>query len=187
MYRVKSRDKIIDRRFVILLNSIINVFWSIITLFPATVFCYRYVSLKLFAIIIVVSFFPVFLPVSFLNNIQVFKKRLTYKKVGVEFISRFTQNGAFVNNIIKKRYPGYKVVLSTKQSRVNLLRQTYMFEKFHLLLFVFFTVLIFYALIHQYYWWALVLLLSNIIYNVYPCLLQQYTRLRLLAFKKSSM
>ncbi len=162
---------------------LVNLFWSLLNLLPASVFCYKYINSKFLIIIGAISLVAAFIPVSILYKIQLFKSRKAYKKIGVEFISRFTQNGALVNAFIKKRYPGYKIVAATKESRNRLLQQTYMFEKFHLILLLFFTALSFHALINSQYWWAVILLTTNIIYNVYPCLLQQYTRLRLSVFK----
>ena len=54
------------------------------------------------------------------------------------------------------------------------------------MLFSFFSLVFIYALIKDYIGWALLLLLTNILYNVYPCLLQQYIRVRLIPFLKSN-
>lgn len=61
------------------------------------------------------------------------------------------------------------------------IRDTYVYEKFHFLLFVFFTLSMVYALAKGYWGWAAVLGVTNLLYNVYPNLLQQYIRLKLKA------
>jgi hypothetical protein len=179
----ESRDIKNMKLVIALLNSIPNVFWSLLNLLPASVFCYRYIDLKLLSLLMTISFLPVLIPDSLLNKMQVSKSRLLYKKIGVEFISRFTQNGSMINKLIKHRYREYKIVNNTRASITRLLQQTYVFEKFHLILLILFMAFISFAMIHGHYWWALIFILNNIIYNVYPCLLQQYIRLRLSAYK----
>ncbi|MDE3250773.1 MAG: hypothetical protein KGO82_19075, partial [Bacteroidota bacterium] len=71
------------------------------------------------------------------------------------------------------------------QRRISaLISQTYMFERFHWMLFIIFALVMADALSGGHLVWGLVLLISNIIYNVCPNLLQQYLRLRLRRLSK---
>ena len=97
---------------------------------------------------------------------------------------RVAQNGVIINNLVKRKFPGHKAVTNKRSSIAGLISQTYMFEKFHLILFLFFSLTITYAFIKGHSAWACILLLTNIAYNIYPNLLQQYIRLKLVLFSK---
>ena len=161
-----------------------NLFWSALSLIPVSIFCYRHMSLKLFFSFLIISLIPLFLPNSFFNGIQLAKTTSVYKKMGIDVINKFAQNGEFINRMIRKRFPEHKTVLPGKRSVNKLLTQTYMLEKFHSMMFLFFNLAMVYALIKNYLWWAIVILITNIIYNVYPNLLQQYIRIKLRTFQK---
>jgi len=163
-------------------NAVINFFWSLLALYPLTVFCYMYVERKWIWIYLGISLFPLFLPNSFLHAIQLSKTTRLYKKWGVHFIGKLAQNGYFINTLIRKKYPGYKIVSATEKSVKKLLSQTYMYEKFHLSLFIFFTLTTIYALSKHFYKWAIILTIINVFYNIYPNLLQQYIRVKLFLF-----
>lgn len=160
-------------------NMIPNLLWTALLLVPVTVFCYSWMEKKLFWIFFVISTSAIFLPTIFFDKIQVSNKAGFYKKIGVGFINRFTQNGDIINGLLRKKYPGYKVVSPKNISVRKLINQTYVFEKFHFILFLFFVLLTGYAIIKGYFAWATLFFISNIIYNIYPALLQQYIRIRL--------
>lgn len=175
---MSKNETLLMKRLVNRYNTIVNFFWSVLVLVPLVVFCYGEMSIKLTLIFLAASFITVFLPRSFFDAMQ-FKNRQVYKKIGVDFINRFTQNGIIVNNLVRKRIPGYQVI-STKRSSIHkVVYQSYMFEKFHFTAFVFFLLTTIYALAKGFFAWSLVFFVSNIIYNVYPILLQQYVRARL--------
>ena len=165
-------------------NMIANLTWSALLLAPIAVFCYTYMNRKLFWIFLIVSLLSGFLPRAFFDRIQLGKSGGIYKKTGVGFINRFTQNGGIINALIRKRYPGYKVISPGRSSVAKLIGQTYMFEKFHCILFLFFSMTMVYAFAEGYFIWAFIFLISNIVYNVYPAFLQQYIRVRLKVSKK---
>jgi len=80
---------------------------------------------------------------------------------------------------LKRKFPEYKVVTNKESSITRLINQTYMFEKFHLILFVFFCLATVYAIVESHVCWTFIISLTNIAYNIYPNLLQQYIRLKL--------
>ncbi len=116
----KERSKI--KNVVALYNMTVNLFWSALNLVPISIFCYRHISLKLFFTFSVISLLIIFLPQSFFNNIQLGKTTSVYKKIGVDFINKFTQNGKMINNFIRKKYPQYKVVSGNKRSMKKLFK-----------------------------------------------------------------
>lgn len=104
--------------------------------------------------------------------------------MGVAYINKFTQNGDIINRILRKKYPEYSIMAKENFSTKKILQQTYMFEKFHFMLFLFFILTAVYAVFQQFYWWAFFITITNVIYNIYPVLLQQYIRIRLSSIKK---
>ena len=167
------------KRLVALYNILPNTIWSVLNLLPISIFCYSLINLQLFYTFLIISLLSIFLPQSCFNRIQLEKTPSFYKKTGVTFINRFTQNGDVINGLIRKKFPQYKVVSTGRQSINKVLQQTYMFEKFHFAMFLSFILITIYAVKYDYLWWAFILSVNNIIYNVYPCILQQYIRVRL--------
>jgi len=154
-----------------------NLFWSVLSLAPIAFFCYQRTPAKSVYIFLGISFITYLLPQRFYNAIQVKDIKLL-KKTGVEFVLKYAQYGGTINNIIKKKYPGYKVVYNIKSLRSQYYK-TYGFERFHFMALLFFLFVTAFALMRGYYIWALIFFATNIIYNVYPILLQHYTRLRI--------
>ena len=161
-----------------------NLIWSIIHLAPISVYCYNLLDHTLLYVFIAASFIPLFLPNAFLDKIQIGRTVQTYRRLGVNIVNQVTQNGDIINRLIRKKYPDYKAVVYQRASVHKLLQQTYAYEKFHLVMFVFFCLVTVHAIVQQHYGWAVILSLSNLLYNIYPNLLQQYIRLRLRTYKK---
>lgn len=172
------------KRIVALYNLVPNLFWSLVNLVPLTVFCYSFVDRYLLWCLVGISLLAALLPRQFFRRIQLSKAAAAYKRLGVAFVNRFTQNGVVVNGLIKRQYPGYRVVSFEKRAIRKLLLQSYMYEKFHFVFFVFFTLVTFIALIEGYFSWALLLSFCNVLYNVYPILLQQYVQVRITSATK---
>ena len=163
-------------------NMIPSIIWSVVFLFPISVFCYTKMNAKWFYISLSLSLLALFLPKKYFNSLQVSKRVFFYKKTGIGFINNFIQNGTIMNRVIKRKFPGYTSFSKEKMSLKKLFNQTYMFEKFHFILFIFFSETILFALINKDYLWAVFIFIGNIFYNIYPILLQQYIRLRINRF-----
>ena len=172
------------KRRVDFYNMVVNLFRSVLHLVPISVFCYGKMSARMFSIFLVISLFALMLPKNFFNNIQLGKTSSIYKKLGVKFINRFTQNGDIINRLIRKKFPEYKIIYHNNISVNKLLQQTYIFEKFHFAMFSFFTLVAIYAFVLHYVWWGVIITVSNLAYNVYPNLLQQYVRIKLLNVRR---
>ena len=157
--------------------------WSIINLTPISVYCYSHLEIKFFYIFLAASSIAIFLKNRFMDKMQIGKSVKIYKLLGVPYINRVAQNGVIINNFIKRKFPDHKIVSNKKDSISRLIIQTYIFEKFHLILFLFYCFTFIYAVANSHYFWAVVLLLTNVAYNIYPNLLQQYIRIKLTLFK----
>jgi len=165
-------------------NMIPNVAWSVVNLVPISIYCYNKVDHRSLYICIALSIIPGFFPNSFYDRIQIARSTRTYKKLGVGFVNKLAQNGTIINRVIKKKFPDYKMIMPERSSINRLLQQTYMFEKFHFIMFVFFILIASYALAKTNFWWAIIITITNLLYNIYPNLLQQYIRLKLRLYKK---
>lgn len=162
-----------------------NLIWSILNLTPIIIFCFTVIELKLIYIFLAISAVPLFFKNSFINSLQIGKTTKTYKKLGVHLINRISQNGDIINNLLRRKFPEHKILAPNKRSVIALVNQTYVFEKFHWVLFLFFSLITGYCIYFGYWLWAPVILLTNLAYNIYPVFLQQYIRLKLSLFIKT--
>ena len=165
-------------------NMIPNVAWSVLNLVPVSIYCYNMVDHKPLYIFIAVSVIPGFFPNSFYNSIQLGRTTRIYRKLGVGLVNKLAQNGAIINHLVRKKFPGYKMIGYQRSSIDKLLQQTYMFEKFHFIMFVFFILITAHALVKDHFWWAVIISVTNVLYYIYPNLLQQYIRLKLKLHKR---
>ena len=176
-------DKI--KRTLAWYNMVPNLLWSLLNLTPISIYCFTLLNNKTFYIFLTASLIPIFLKNSFLDKLQIGKSIKVYKQLGVHLINKVAQNGVIINNLIKRKFPDHKVVTSKRSSIAGLIARSYIFEKFHLILFLFFSLTIIYAFLKDHWTWACIILLTNIVYNIYPNLLQQYLRLKLILFSKN--
>lgn len=165
-------------------NTIADFLWSGLNLVPVCLFCYNQVERSWLYVFIGVSMLPAFLPNAFLDRMRVGKTAAAYKKLGVSVVNQLAHNGGLINRLVRKRFPHYKGVRYQAQSMKKLYGETYMHEKFHLIMLVFFGLATLYALGRSYWGWALIITVTNIVYNVYPILLQQYIRLKLASVRR---
>ena len=182
----KENDLNKVKRKLALYNMFPNLIWSILNLTPISIYCFRFLDNKTFYIFLSVSLIPIFLKKYVIDKLQIGRTVKIYKQLGVHLINRVAQNGAIINNLIKRKFPDHKIVITKKSSIAGLISQTYIFEKFHLIFFLFFSFTIAYAFIKGHLTWACIILLTNVAYNIYPNLLQQYIRLKLILFNKRS-
>jgi membrane protein insertase Oxa1/YidC/SpoIIIJ len=175
-----ANDKKRMRRALARYNMVPNLIWSILGLTPISIYCFNRMDRKTFSIFLVLSLIPVFLKNSFIDKLSMGRTTRSYQRLGVQFINRLAQNGTAVNNRMRRRFPGYRAVERDRSSIKRLIIQTYVFEKFHLMLVVFFCLTTVDAMANGSWGWAVVLVLTNILYNIYPNLLQQYVRLKLM-------
>ncbi|PWU01908.1 MAG: hypothetical protein C5B52_06475 [Bacteroidetes bacterium] len=179
----RSIQKKVERT-VTFYNMVPNLFWSLLNLIPISIFCYTLMSPKIFYYFLGFSLVTIFFPNSFFDKIQLSKSTLFYKKLGIKLVNKLAQNGEFVNRMVQKKYPEYKVVRD-RDSIKKIISTSYMFEKFHFMMFVFFALSNAYAFYLNYLVWGMVILVTNLLYNVYPNLLQQYIRLKLKSTRKN--
>lgn len=169
----KITEKAGDHSPAFLYNMIPNFLWTILHLTPVVIYCFE-MPLSWLYVFLAISVLLAFLPLTFF---QLGKDTRIYKKIGIVYVRRYAQDGDVINKLLRKKFPGYKVILKP----AHYISRSYMNERFHLLLLVFFLLLTGYAVWHGQPWWALLFLFSNVMYNLYPMFLQQYNRIRIKA------
>ncbi len=153
--------------------------WSLLSLVPLYMYCYRFLPLRFLWLYSAASLLPAFIPNSFYDRIQLSSRTMLYRKLGVRTLNKIVQNGAFVNRSLRKKFPGSKPAPVSGKAAGSLILRTYMYEKFHAVFFVFFLLAALFALYNGQFGWSLLLCFINIFYNILPNLLQQYIRVRL--------
>ena len=158
-----------------LYNAVPNVFWSLLAFVPVSIFCYQFMGRGWLWTFVVASLIAFMLPASTLRYLELSSTVATYRKLGVHWVNHFVQRGSFINQLLRRRYPGYPPI----RSRTGILQTTYAQERFHWAVLLFFLLSSLYAITHGYPGWALLITIINVVYNLYPIWLQQYIRKRL--------
>ena len=162
-------------------NAVVNVFWSLIAFVPVSVFCYRFMDRVWLSVFVGTSLIAFMMPASKLKYLELSFTIRTYRKLGVHWANHFVQQGSLINQLLRRSYPGYQRL----PSRTRMLQSTYVQERFHWTVFLFFLLSSIYAITHGYQGWTLLITILNVIYNLYPIWLQQYIRKRLSRFRSN--
>lgn len=151
-----------------MLNQILNIGWTILGFLPVYYFWSLHGIGWPFYALLLISFTAFILPEKLFSRLKISKDLRVYRRLGVKFIRRFAQDGDFQ---AKKGIRGY----------LNKIR---MFERYHFCCLIFFQASSVYACYFEEYLLAFLIFLCNILYNVFPILLQQYNRMRIIKILK---
>lgn len=158
-------------------NQVLNFFWTAISFLPVLWYWSAFrVNAGLF-FILALSMIPAFFPEKWLQKMQISKSRKFYERAGVNFIKKFVQDGDIVHGRANKKARNLVVHNRDKASRY--LKTISMYERYHLVAFDFFFLTSVHALFHGRYLLSFLIFLANIIYNIFPLLLQQYNKMRI--------
>jgi hypothetical protein len=137
-----------------------------------------------FCVGLALCFLPCALPTAYYRAVpgQGIERVLT--ALGVRTFKRFATNGDLVNRWARRRDPYYRVVRDVA-SATEWARQAREAERNHLVFLSMATLSIAYAAWIGWYGWALGLMGSNVVFNVYPILLQRYNQLRIARILKA--
>jgi len=163
-----------------IINSLINIFWTIIGFLPVVYFWYTQWNTVALITGLGISLLPAVLPIRFF---QMGLSRRNLEKMGIHLVGYMVQDGKFINKLGRKKGLNNKFVHLTKMESFN--HRSVMYERYHLCCFFFFLISLFLALFAQRFMLSAFLLLANILYNLLPVLLQQYYRLRVQNIQKS--
>ena len=164
---------------IALYNMVPNLFWSILCLWPIFVFSYNYVPMNCLSFFLVTACASFLVSRRVIDMLQWSASTADYRRIGVGFINHFVQDGTIMKRLVKKKFPGYSPDRKSPASLQKMISRTYLFEKFHWAMFVFFTLTAMYAFLRELVLWGVLLLMLNFLFNVYPNLLQQYVRIKL--------
>lgn len=101
-----------------------------------------------------------------------------YEGLGIRFFKRFVPNGDYINRIVRRSEPGYRVICD-ENSIVEFEAGTRLAERCHIVSLLLVLPSAVYALMLGWNNFALWILLPNIPLHLYPVLLQRYTRARI--------
>lgn len=161
-----------------LYNAAPNVFWSLLAFAPVSIFCYRFMERAWLSAFVVASLIAFMVPASKLRYLELSSTVTTYRKLGVHWVNHFVQHGILINHLLRRRYPEYRRMRSRART-AYLVQSTYLQERFHWTVLLFFLLSSLYGIAHGYPGWALQITIINVVYNLYPIWLQQYIRVRL--------
>ena len=159
-------------------NGVANVFWSLLAFAPVSMFCYRFMERGWRWAFVAASFVAWMVPASTLRYLELSSTLSTYRKLGVHRVNHLVQHGTFINHLLRRRDAEYRRMLS-RAGTAYLLQSTYVQERFHWAVLLFFLLSSLYGIAHGFPGWALLITVINVVYNLYPIWLQQYIRLRL--------
>lgn len=177
MTPLQQWDQIRVKRAITGTNQLVNLPWSAICLGPLAYYCYRSMDHSWLYAFLFISFIPLGLPTTVFDRIQLSASTGFYNRLGIRTVRKYTQDGDLINQWLQAKFPGYSPAnQATLQQHVS---RSYINEKFHVGCFSFFLLSSLYALHQGNGVWVAGILISNLIYNLYPILLQQYNRIRL--------
>jgi hypothetical protein len=159
-------------------NGGVNVFWSLLAFAPVSIFCFRFMERAWLWTFLAASGIGFIMPASLLTYLALSSTVTTYRRLGVHWANHFVQHGTFINRWVRRRYPEYQRMRFRKWIP-HLLQSTYVQERFHWMVLLFFLLSSLYAVAHGHPVWAVLITIINVVYNLYPIWLQQYIRVRL--------
>ena len=159
-------------------NAVPNVFWSLLGFAPVSIFCYRFMERMCLWAFVAISLLVIIVPASKLRHLELSSAATAYRRLGVYWVNGLVQDGSLVNQLLRRTYPEYRRMRSRTDS-LYLLQNTYVQERFHWTMLLFFLLSSLYGITHGHPGWALLITISNVVYNLYPIWLQQYIRVRL--------
>jgi hypothetical protein len=156
-----------------LLNQLLNVFWTVVCCLPVILYWVTADRMWLGPFLVISAMGLLVSSRSYLLSRNV----RFYESLGVRWVRLFVQDGDLISRGRKKRATGQRIIRNKLTGR-NYLKKIVMYEKFHFLCFLFFTLTTLHALVYGNLKMALISTGCNIIYNIYPLLLQQFNRIR---------
>ena len=106
-----------------------------------------------------------------------------YARLGVRFFRRFVPLGDYFNRLTRRRNPDFRVVRSPADL-AKAERSGRLFERIHVTFLVSLLPLTCWGLVCGQYGFAAELIVFNVLINLYPAMLQRYTRARLEALAR---
>lgn len=164
-----------------LINQTINLFWTGLFFTPIVIFWVRYYDAKIFFFLLGLSLVPLMMNNTSLWVLQLSRKKEFYEQLGIKYFQSITQNGKLVKKLINLKHSGYRIIRNRGDIK-SYKNQIRVYEKYHLICFLFFFGSVIFGLIKSEYYLSAWIFLSNICYNIVPILIQQYNKIRITSF-----
>jgi hypothetical protein len=175
--QANSRSRTSAAAWLAVYNAVVNVFWSLLAFVPVSIFWCRVTGRIWLWVFVAVSVTPFFLPTSTLRYFALGANVTPYRQLGVPWVNKFVQHGRLINDLPRRKYPEYRRTISRAKVPI-LVQNSYVQERFHWTVLLFFLLTSAYAIVHGNFGWAVLTTVINVVYNLYPIWLQQYIRLR---------
>jgi len=150
-----------QRRMRTFYNQCINFFWTILCFVPVLSFWINNGIDPCLYVFLGISCLVAILPAHIFNRLHISKQKKFYHRIGIKIVQKLVQDGQWRGDF--KSY----------------LKTIAMYERYHWICFVFFTSTTLYGYSSNTWQWRLAISIVNLVYNVYPILLQQYNRMRI--------
>ncbi|MDR6806955.1 hypothetical protein J2Y45_004147 [Dyadobacter sp. BE34] len=165
-----------------MLNQLINVLWTVLSFSVVGWYWGDFFAEKrgvwLLCGIVAVSVLVFHIPARLISALSISKNPRTYELMGIRVMRWFVQDGTLVNRVHQHLGKRRRVISNLANAR-QYLSKIAVQERYHYSCFVFFTLSALSAVAGGKIEMALLISMANVIYNVYPILLQQYNRLRI--------
>lgn len=178
--RDSVKQRVVHYSMHAILAALVFFFWTL----PMILFClvvWRNGSLMLtvgFLLCTSASVLVLYLPDQYYHPKSFELSGRLYELLGVKFYKRWMMNGDYMNHIIRRFVPEYRVVDSFASMR-KFEAQARRHEKGHFMWVIITMLAGVYATILGSYMLAICLLLSGLMVHLYPMMLQRYTRARI--------
>jgi len=120
------------------------------------------------------------LPRSYFNLHSFERHGRIYESLAVLLFSRFAHDGDLANRWERRSTPHYRVIRG-RRAAADFIIRTEQSERGHLVLLALGVLSAAYALSLEWHGWAFYLSAGNVVVNIYPIMLQRYTRCRIRA------
>lgn len=176
--QVTNDDVLLPRVLLSVYNGVVNLLWSLLAFAPVSIFCFRFMERAWLWTFVAASAVGFIMPASTLRYLELGSTVTIYRRLGVPWVNHFVQHGTLVNQWVRRRDPEYQP-MQFRTRIPQLLQSTYLQERFHWIVLLFFLLSSLHAVTVGHPVWALLITIMNVVYNLYPIWLQQYIRVRL--------
>jgi hypothetical protein len=158
------------------LNQLINFFWTILCFTPVIWFWKKEGINGYFYSFIVAALLTGAVPKKILDLLMLSSGRRLYENLGVRQVRKFVQNGDVIRRIAGKQK--HFIINDVAQAR-RYLKTIAMYERFHWVCCIFFLLTALLCFIEGEWEFGFIILLANLVYNLFAILLQQYNKIRI--------
>lgn len=164
-----------------IVNQFLNLFWTVLFFAPVVWYWYLIGLDGWWYAFLVICGAAVFLPKKTLERLTFSKHPKHFEKWGVRTVRWFAQDGTWASQFKANNGQGKARIRNAKQAQ-QYLKTIAMYERFHWMCLVFFLLSSIHAFAQGEILLGILITLANVPFNWGSLILQQYNKLRILAF-----